>query len=383
MKNVSVLIALMLMYFSGYSQDSAVLDKEKLFDFYQSQHYDLAADYLIKTAGADVADFKLLTQIGYCYLMAGKNAEAEKYYAKAYQLQPHNLPVLFSLGSIHNRRGNVEKAKFYYSEIVKIDSNNFNVYKILANLYGKSQDSLKLIYLIKANTINPAEGDVAADLADQYSAYQQYQKAYDVLNIALQADSDNLMLQREKLPIANNLKKYDEVIRSGERLLKELQDASVIKDVAKAYYFTKDYKNAVDRFNSLEPMHLENEMTLYYTALSYRALKNQQKATEYALKTIDAGISTNTSSYYGLLGLVYEEREKLPQALAAYKKGLQFKQNPSLYYRLAIYYDTKLKQEKKAQSYYNLYLKSKPDPKDNKDEIKFVTNRLAQINLPH
>ncbi|MBT2562902.1 tetratricopeptide repeat protein, partial [Pedobacter sp. ISL-64] len=221
----------------------------------------------------------------------------------------------------------------------------------------------------------------ATDLAEVHAAYQQYEKAYDVLNIAIKGDSDNLVLQRAKLPIANQLKKYSEVIASGAKLLKDGADAGVIKDVAKAYYYTKKYQKAIDLFKQLEVAAMENEATLYYTSLSYRALKNYSQAAIYTRKTIDEAISPNTSSYYSLLGLVYEESDQLALASAAYKKGLQFKATSTLYYRLAVFYDTRLKQEKNALKYYNLYLKSKPSLTDDKEEIKFSKDRIAQLNL--
>ncbi|MFF5379742.1 tetratricopeptide repeat protein [Pedobacter suwonensis] len=382
MKKPFMLLALFILALTSYAQDAKTVDKEKLFDLYQNQRYADAAQYLKNTYGDEVNDFKILSQMGYCFLMAGNNAEAEKFYIKANTLQPQNLPILFSLGNINTKRGNTEKAKLYYGEIVKIDSSNFNVYKLLANLYNSPQDdSLKLIYLLKANFINPLEGDVAADLAEMHTSYQQYEKAYQVLNIAINGDSDNLVLQRAKLPIANQLKKYGEVIASGEKLLKDNADAGVIKDTAKAYYYTKKYQKAITLFKQLEEMKMENEATLYYTSLSYRALKDYQQSALYSQKTIDAAISPNTSSYYALLGLVYEENKQFALAGAAYKKGLQFKATPTLYYRLAVFYDTSLKQGKNALKYYNLYIKSKPSPTDDKEEIKFSKSRIEQLKM--
>ena len=381
MKKLLTLLVLFGLNLAGYAQNKTAVDKEKLFDFYQTQRYADAAQYLKGIYGEESNDFKTLSQIGYCFLMAGNNVEAEKFYGKAYALQPQNLPILFSLGSINTKRGNTEKAKLYYGEIVKIDSNNFNVYKLLANLYGSPKDSLKLIYLLKANQINPLEADVASDLAEIHSTYQEYEKAYNVLDIAIKGDSDNLVLQRAKLPIANQLKKYGEVIASGEKLLKDGADAGVIKDVAKAYYYTKKYQKAIALFKLLEVAAMENEATLYYTSLSYRALKDYPQAAVYTKKTIDEAISPNTTSYYSLLGLVYEENNQLTLANAAYKKGLQFKATPTLYYRLAVFYDTRLKQGKNALKYYNLYLKSRPSMVDDKEEIKFSKDRIAQLNL--
>ncbi|MCZ4221887.1 hypothetical protein [Pedobacter rhodius] len=379
MKKLLCIILTFVSYGTVFSQTPALIDKEKLFDLYQTQRYSEAANYLKSIYGKDVTDIKAISQIGYCYLMSGNNVEAEQFYTKAYRQEAQNLPVLFSLASINSRRGNIEKAKLYYGEIVKIDSNNFSVYKQLANLYSSNTDSLKLVYLLKANTINPTEGDVAYDLADVYATLQQREKAYKVLNIAMAADTGNIILQKAVLPIANFLKKYNEVILSGEKILKVDQDPLVIKDVAKAYYFTKNYAKAASLFKMLEAIGLQNEATLYYTSLCYRAMKNFPLAKDYTNKTIDEAISPNTADYYALLGLIYEETDKLPQANKAYKKGLEFKSTPTIYYRLAVLYDTKYKQPKQAEKYYALYLKSKPNPEIDKDEIKYVKARMEQL----
>ena len=104
-------------------------------------------------------------------------------------------------------------------------------------------------------------------------------------------------------------------------------------------------------------------------------------AAAYAKRTIDEAISPNTSSYYALLGLVYEENSQLTLANAAYKKGLQFKDNPTIYYRLATLHDTKLNQRKAALNYYQRYLRSKPNAAEDKEEIKFTKDRIARLNI--
>jgi len=380
MKKFAFTITLLMFSITAFSQQLA-LDKDKLFDFYQNQRYAEAAEYLKENYGKDTDDLKALTQMGYCYSMAGNNLAAEQYYSKANAIKPNNLPILFNLANINSRRGNTEKAKQYYGEIVKLDSNNFIVYKLLANMYLSNKDSLRRVYLVKANKLVPTDGDVAADLAELYAIYQQNGKAYDVLDVAIKADTENYVLQKAKLPIANQLKKYNEVIVAAEALLKIGVDAAVIKDLAKAYYYTKKYDKAIYQFMLLEKMQMHNENTLYFTTLSYRNLKNYKMASIYAKRTIEEGISPNISNYYALLGLAYEENQQFSLANAAYKKGLSFDSNPTLYYRLAILYDTKLKQIKPAKNYYKLYLRSKPDVKIDEQEIKFAQARVEQIDL--
>ncbi len=355
----------------------AVLDKEKLLEFYQSQRYAEAAAYLSSIYPTETSDVKVLGQIAYCNMMAGKLVDAEKNYQKVNELQPKQIPVLFSLANINSRRGNKKSATTYLQEIVALDSTNFNAYKRL----GDYTDSLnlKIQYLQKANKLNNTEADVAYDLAAAYRKLKLLQPAYDVLKIAIAADSGNFVLQQALLPVANQLNKYNEVVNVGEKLLQNGADANVVADVAKAYFFLKNYKKAITLYQMLEKTEMQTESTLYYTALCFRELKNYDQATSYAKQTITEGISPNTAAYYNLLGGIYEEKQLFTAASNAYKKGLEYQINKNSYYRLGLLYDLKLKQTKSALAYYNLYLKNKDLDKDDAPQVEYIKGRLSEL----
>jgi tetratricopeptide (TPR) repeat protein len=377
MKKLFLCILVAITHLYTFAQ-SIVLDKEKLLEFYQTQRYADAATYLKSIYPVDTKDVKVLTQIAYCNMMAGNLPEAEKNYLMINEIEPNTLPVLFNLANINTRRGNDLKAKTYIENIVKIDSTNFKAIKQLAGLI---KDSLKLktFYLEKANALNTADADVAIDLAEAYKKTKKYAPAYQVLKVASKADTANFFLLEAQLPIANELKKYVEVIELGEKLIKNGGDDKVVKDVAKAYYFLKDYKKAISYFQSLEKVDMQNEMTLYMTTLSFRELKDLPMAITYAKKTIEEAISPNTSTYYSLLAGLQENNGKLLPAVASYKRGLTFSENSNIYYNLGLLYDLKLKQQKSALTYYKLYLKSDPDPKKDKEQIDYVNARLLEL----
>lgn len=375
-----LLFALLFVFIYQFSfAQTAVLDKEKLLEFYQTQRYADAAQYLQSIYPTDTKDVKALSQIAYCYMMSGKLPEAEKSYLKIDSIQPHTLSVLFSLANINSRRGNEYAAKFYLFDIIKLDSANFNAYKQLASYTDSIK--LKIVYLKKANTLNVTEPDVAYDLAIAYKNLKLFEPAYQTLKIAIAADTANLFLQQALLPIANELKKYAEVINIGEKLLKNGADGNVVKDVGKAYFYLKNYQKCIFYYNLLEKMDLQNESILYFMSLSYRELKNYNLAAKYAKMTIEEGISKNTSAYYLLLGGIYETNQQFINALNAYKKGLTFNSNSTIYYSLGLLYDLKLKQNKNALTYYNLYLKSKPDA-DEKQQVVYVKARITEISGP-
>lgn len=368
---------IVLFCFGNMTGQSAKINTEKLLEFYENQGYDDAARYLQSIYTDDTQDLKALGQIAYCNMMAGKLPEAEKSYLKINTLQPDNIPTLFSLVSINSRRGNASKARSYLQQIIRLDSMNFSAYKQLATYEDTAE--AKLTFLKKANTLKATDPDVAYDLSMVYRELKQNQQAYDVLQKAIAADPENFTLQQAQLPLSNLLGKYQEVITVGEKLLKVNADANVMNDLGQAYFYVKDYQKCVTMYKLLEDLGVQNEGTLYYMALSYRELKDYDKAALYAQKTIDEAISDHTPLYYASLAGIYEAKNQYNDALTAYKRGLTFGQSNIICYRLGLLYDLNLKQPKNAVTYYQLYLKNKPDQDQEKEQIDYAKGRIAAI----
>ncbi|MET3037270.1 tetratricopeptide repeat protein [Chryseobacterium sp. NRRL B-14859] len=363
--------------FLNMNAQSAKIDSEKLLEYYETQRYDDAARYLQSIYTENTQDIKGLSQIAYCYMMAGKLSDAEKSYLKINTIQPNNLSTLFSLASINSKRGNTSKAKSYLQQIIQMDSTSFNAYKQLAAYEDTPEARLKL--LKKANTLNATDPDVAYDLSMVYRELKQYQQGYDILKTAISADPENFSLQQAQLPLSNQLGKYPEVIETGERLLKINADPNIINEMGQAYFYLKDYQKCINLYKMLEELGVQNEGTLYYMALSYRELKDYSKAAVYAQKTIDAAISDHTPLYYAALAGIYEAENKHHDAITAYKRGLTFGKNNIIYYRLGLLYDLNLKQVKNAVSYYQLYLKNKPDQEKENEQIAYARGRIAAL----
>lgn len=355
------------------------IDTEKLLGYYETQRFADAAQYLQSLYSADTQDVKALTQIAYCQMMAGKLPDAEKNYMKINTIQPDNIPALFSLASINSRRGNITNAKAYLQQIIKLDSQNFNAYKQMAG-YADTPET-KLEYLKKANNLNTTDPDTAYDLAMVYNELKQFQPAYDILKTAIATDPENFTLQQAQLPIANKLGKYQEVIETGEKLLKAHTDANVMNEMGQAYFYVKNYQKCVEIYTTLEKSGLQNEGTLYFMTLSYRELKDYDKAAIYAQKTIDEAISDHTPLYYAALAGIYEAKNQYNDAVTAYKRGLTFGASNMIYYRLGLLYDLNLKQPKNAVIYYHLYLKNTPDQEKEKDQIAYAKGRISLLGV--
>ncbi|MDN3586299.1 tetratricopeptide repeat protein [Pedobacter aquatilis] len=380
MKKLSLILLSALVSVWVLAQNQTSIDKEKLFDLYQTQKYAEAADYLRNVYGENNRDLKALTQIGYCYMMAGKTADAEKFYTSAYQLQPQNLSILFNLASIAGKRGNNNKSKSLYEEIIKIDSNNFSPYKQLANLETDLISVKKIIYLKKANKLNPVDADVVFDLAELYMKSNLHGMASNILAPALKADSTNIQLLKIKLPLCLVQAKFDEAINTGEKLFAQGDSSSfVLNNLGKVYYMKKDFQKGLNYFKKVSAQAAEdtNEGLFYNIALCYRGLKDYNSAAQYFTKAINAGISKKTLLYYTKLGESFEQDEKFESAAAAYRKGAFFDNEGNMLYILAQIYDTKLNQKTNAINTYAQVLKVLPNTDGNKEVFEFINKRMA------
>jgi len=379
MKQLLLFFLLISTYQLSIAQSKTSIDREKLLDYYQTQRYAEAAAYLQSYHQEDPQDIKALSQIAYANLMAGKLNEAEKYYLKLNSLQPNNLTTLFSLASISSKRGNIEKAKAYYVEVLKNDSTSFSAYKQLADLNREGVSLVRSYYLEKANELIPTDADVAFDLCEIYFKMNFFDKAKLILEPALAADSGNLRLLKMKMPINMASRNYSEAIKTGHVLLNYGDSSTfVLNNLAKSYFLLLDYPNALKYFLIIKDRAFDNEGLYYNIGLSYRGVKDFKNAIPYFEKAIKEGVSPKIATYYGLLGDSYESINQNEAANKAYKKGLQFENNGSLLYNIALVYETKLNDKKNAINYYDQYLKT-IDPKSQPKLITFIKNKIEEL----
>jgi tetratricopeptide (TPR) repeat protein len=352
-----------------------------LLEYYQNQRFIDALDYLKNTYPEPVTDLKILSGLAYTSQMAGKLADADAYYQRIYEKDSTSIALLFSLGNINVRRGNNAKALIYYKKILLRDSTNFNVYKQLATLSQNMGNFPSTItYLQKANVLNPVDPDVASDLASIYINLKVYPRADTAVNKALAADTANLLLLRDKAIINYRIEKFPQTISICAKLLQQGEGASdVINMLGVSNFMVKNYQNCITTFEMMENNKTATETSYYYTAMSYKALENQEKAILYFNKAIKEAISSNVDSYYSEMGDSYEKIHRLKNAVTAYQKSLLYNTQPVItYYVLANLYDSELKNKAGAIKYYKKYIKTGP-PEKQKSYITYAKKRLKEL----
>lgn len=384
MKNLFTLAAsLLLLISTGFAQNRAQTDSV-LIEYYQTQKFAEAADYLKKTYAEPITDNKIINQLAYTSNMAGRLPDAEAYYQRLYNIDSTNLSVLYNMAGINSRRGNNVKAKVFYKRILAIDSTNANVYKQLALLSQQTADIPSAVgYLQKANRINPEDANVAFDLSAYMIQFKQLEVAEHVIDKALIADTANMLLLKGKAMVLYQQKKYPETIIACNRLMQNFdQSGQVINYKGVSEYALKRYKDCINTFKILDTLNLQSETSYYYLGMAYKALKSDNQAIAYLQKAIDAGISTNINTYYSEIGDCYDRLHQPKMALKAYQKGLSFgeKPLPMAYYAMAAIYDANLRDTANAIKYYKKYLLTNPPGDKQKSYIDYTRQRIESLH---
>jgi tetratricopeptide (TPR) repeat protein len=376
---ISLLFILFVVPF-GYAQQTRKTDDALLLEYYQNQRFADALTYLKSIYTEPVTDAKELSRLAYASNMARLLPEAEGYYQRIYNQDSTSVAVLYNLANIYQRRGNLNKAEIYFKKLIVADTLNFSAFNRLGQInQGRGDLKEAAPYFEKANKLNPTDADVAIDLSEVYSFLEQAPKAETVLNVAIAADPENIVLQQALLKLYYLQSKWKETVKTGEQLLLVGDSTTfTMSKLGRGYFQIKNYECGIATLLAIPQMD-QTENTAYYTAACYKLLKDQKNAITYFKKAITLSISTATATYYNEIADSYETQKSFKKARENYLKGLLYEEQPLTYYYLATMYDTQLKDKKNALKYYKKYVATNPDTKQKKYK-EYSVARIAELN---
>lgn len=379
MKTVFLFLLFLCSLFTVFGQQNGKIDDAQLMEYFQSQRYNDALEYLRKTFPEPVQDMKILSRMGYVAQLANKLPDAEGYYQRAFQLDTTNQTILYNIAGINVRRGNMSKAELYYTMYLAHDTTNISVYSHLGSIAQGKHDTLNAVkYYGKANSLNPLDADVASELGDLYTSMKHFDDALKVLNTAAAADPENVVLLFSLMKLNYAQKKWTETVEGCNKLMAlGIANGEVLNKLGISYYNLKNYSCGAETFALIEAIN-QNEYTYYYAALCYKGLNDQRQCIEMLNKSIFQGISPNIATYYGEIADAQGKLLQYRKAALAYQKALQFSESPTIYYLLANLYDSKLKNKKNALVYYKKYLASRPSAKQ-EAYITYTKSRIEQL----
>lgn len=291
-------------------------------------------------------------ELAYAYENSEMSDEAIENYKKALELYPKYYDADRHLGDIYYAKENYATALNYYKkyfEAPRVDdgyyyykagqcANNLKDYadailylekyepngrKDFAKKYtqigfayymtGYNDDAIAAYQ--KALEANPTDGAVLRGIADiYYTNLQDYNKALEYFNLALQYDEKNSEDCYYKTGwIYVQQQKYDDAIPALEKAADyDTKDADAREQLGYAYFMLNKYDEAILQFNKAIELNARSGISYFYKGLSYASLNQKDNAMEaYAhLKLID-------KENAGQLLKQIKQKEKMFKALAA------------------------------------------------------------------
>lgn len=354
---ITIFILCILTGFTAFAQSSKT-DDAVLLDYYQSQNYLQALDYLKKTNPEPISDAKILSKLAYAAKMANMLPDAQSYYQRVYDIDTTNQAALFAIGDINLRRGNMEQAAQFYKRILLKDSSNFTIFTKLAAIAGRNKDTAAAVgYLQKANKLNANDIDVAVDLGSFYIAQKHFDDASKILNKAAEGDPENIYIIATISDLYYKEEKWEQAINMDKKLIAaNVADGKTYYHLEVAYFKTKNYACGAESFANIPELQ-QTEYSCYYAAMCYKGLKDYNSSINMLNETLHMAISENTAAYYGEIADNNEQLNNNPKAIQAYQKALQFNEDHSYYLALANVYE-KRKDAVNAKRYYKLALQA-------------------------
>ncbi len=295
-------------------------------------------------------------ELAYAYENSEMINEAVENYKKALELYPKYYDADKRLGDIYYAQTNYATALNYYKKYFdapKVDdvyyyykagqcANNLKDYadailylekyepngrKDFAKKYtqigyayymtGYNDDAISAYQ--KALEANPTDGAVLRGIADiYYTNLEDYNKALEYFNLALQYDEKNSGDCYYKTGwIYVQQQKYNEAIPALEKAADyDTKDADAREQLGYAYFMLNKYDESILQFNKAIELNTHSGISYFYKGVSYASLNQKENAMEaYAqLKSIDKGNAEQ-------LLKVIKEKAKMFKALASNQKS--------------------------------------------------------------
>ncbi len=101
--------------------------------------------------------------------------------------------TLYWLGIGYLEMNNIDSALYFLNDVTKIDSNYYQAYNKLGEIYGKHKNDIKtsLLYLLKAYKIKKDDIQVLQNLGVAYGISGNFNESVDYLEKAIKIDSTN------------------------------------------------------------------------------------------------------------------------------------------------------------------------------------------------
>ena len=317
-----------------------------------------------------------------CCKQSAKYQDALKYYQKAIDIHPDNKYVRIQYISLLCNLQQYEEAFGESSVLAETDSSAVILHLQAQSLEGRTgflDAALGCYHVIQDKY--PDDYLAAAKLGQIYNAMQFYEYAIEATEKYREADTTNVVVNRQNAQAYCLSGDYPMAIKRYEYLVGQ-RDSSfhTYYYLGVSYYATEKFYEAHDMLEIARKYDPENVNLLYYLGRACAKTSWKKQGIEYLETAIDLSLpkdSAMTRLYKGLRDCCRLGREPAKAIQAAKDQYKYDKTNRKLLYDIAIDY-LFMKDNKNATHYLEAFLKTRP--KDTK-ETAIEINKKGEVEV--
>ena len=317
-----------------------------------------------------------------CCKQSAKYQDALKYYQKAIDIHPDNKYVRIQYISLLCNLQQYEEAFGESSVLAETDSSAVILHLQAQSLEGRTgflDAALGCYHVIQDKY--PDDYLAAAKLGQIYNAMQFYEYAIEATEKYREADTTNVVVNRQNAQAYCLSGDYPMAIKRYEYLVGQ-RDSSfhTYYYLGVSYYATEKFYEAHDMLEIARKYDPENVNLLYYLGRACAKTSWKKQGIEYLETAIDLSLpkdSAMTRLYKGLRDCCRLGREPAKAIQAAKDQYKYDKTNHKLLYEIAIDY-LFMKDNKNATHYLEAFLKTRP--KDTK-ETAIEINKKGEVEV--
>ena len=317
-----------------------------------------------------------------CCKQSAKYQDALKYYQKAMDIHPDNKYVRIQYISLLCNLQQYEEAFGESSVLAETDSSAVILHLQAQSLEGRTgflDAALGCYHVIQDKY--PDDYLAAAKLGQIYNAMQFYEYAIEATEKYREADTTNVVVNRQNAQAYCLSGDYPMAIKRYEYLVGQ-RDSSfhTYYYLGISYYATEKFYEAHDMLEIARKYDPENVNLLYYLGRACAKTSWKKQGIEYLETAIDLSLpkdSAMTRLYKGLRDCCRLGREPAKAIQAAKDQYKYDKTNHKLLYDIAIDY-LFMKDNKNATHYLEAFLKTRP--KDTK-ETAIEINKKGEVEV--
>lgn len=317
-----------------------------------------------------------------CCKQSAKYQDALKYYQKAIDIHPDNKYVRIQYISLLCNLQQYEEAFGESSVLAETDSSAVILHLQAQSLEGRTgflDAALGCYHVIQDKY--PDDYLAAAKLGQIYNAMQFYEYAIEATEKYREADTTNVVVNRQNAQAYCLSGDYPMAIKRYEYLVGQ-RDSSfhTYYYLGISYYATEKFYEAHDMLEIARKYDPENVNLLYYLGRACAKTSWKKQGIEYLETAIDLSLpkdSAMTRLYKGLRDCCRLGREPAKAIQAAKDQYKYDKTNHKLLYDIAIDY-LFMKDNKNATHYLEVFLKTRP--KDTK-ETAIEINKKGEVEV--